>query len=379
MHRPFNFSAGPATLPQDVLMQAREELLNWQGTGVSVMEMSHRSPEFLHICAQAEHSLRTLLSVPDDFHILFVQAGATAQNAMIPLNIGRAGVIDVAVTGHWSQQSYHEAQRYARQVNLACSGAGTGFTDIPAPAQWQLSGQASYLHLCSNETVHGVEFQQLPDLRALGCDTPLVIDCSSHIAARPLDWSRIGLAYAGAQKNLGPAGLSVVIVRDALLGHALPACPSAFNYRLLADSHSLYSTPPTWSIYMAGLVFDWIARQQDSGLHGLAAVEARNIRQASWLYQAIDASGLYENRVNPAVRSRMNVPFFLTDESLNDAFVSGARARGLLQLNGHKITGGMRASLYNAMTDAGVQALIQYLQDFEQQHSRQASVQQVLA
>jgi phosphoserine aminotransferase len=232
---------------------------------------------------------------------------------------------------------------------------------LPNPAGWQLSRKASYVHVCSNETIHGVEFHELPDLKALGHDAPLVIDFSSHVASRPVDWSRVGLAFGGAQKNLGPAGLTVVVVRDDLLGHALPVCPSALNYKTVADNQSMYNTPPTYAIYMAGLVFQWLKRQG-----GIAAMEIRNKAKAALLYGAIDGSELYQNKVAKNCRSRMNVPFFLRDESLNDAFLSGAREQGLLQLKGHKSVGGMRASIYNAMPIEGVQALVNYMREFEQ-------------
>lgn len=361
MARPFNFSAGPAVMPEEVLAQAAREMLDWQGTGMGVMEMSHRGKAFVSICEQAEADLRELLSVPESHHILFMQGGGLAENAIVPLNLSRGGAVDVVVTGSWSQKSLKEAKRYA-DARAAASNEADGHTTIPAAASWQLRGDARYVHLCTNETIHGVEFQTLPDLRALGCDAPLVIDFSSHVASRPVDWSRVGLAFGGAQKNLGPAGLTLVVVRDDLLGHAMDICPSAFNYRTVADNRSMYNTPPTYSIYMAGLTFQWLKRQG-----GVAAMEQRNIAKAQLLYDCIDGSQLYVNRVDRAVRSRMNIPFFLRDGSRNDAFLAGAQARGLLQLKGHKSVGGMRASLYNAMPLEGVQALVNYLREFEQQ------------
>ncbi len=361
MARPFNFSAGPAVMPEEVLAQAAREMLDWQGTGMSVMEMSHRGKAFMSICEQAEADLRELLAVPESHHILFMQGGGLAENAIVPLNLSRGGAVDVVVTGSWSQKSLKEAKRYA-DARAAASNEGDGHTSIPAPATWQLRTDARYVHICTNETIHGVEFGTLPDLKALGCDAPLVIDFSSHVASRPVDWSRVGLAFGGAQKNLGPAGLTLVVVRDDLLGHALDICPSAFNYRTVADNRSMYNTPPTYSIYMAGLTFQWLKRQG-----GVAAMEQRNIAKAKLLYDCIDTSQLYVNKVDPAVRSRMNIPFFLRDESRNEAFLAGAQARGLLQLKGHKSVGGMRASLYNAMPLEGVQALVTYLREFEQQ------------
>jgi phosphoserine aminotransferase len=277
--------------------------------------------------------------------------------------------VDFVVTGSWSQKSRKEAAKYAAEVHTAASGEASGFTTLPDPAGWQLSRGASYVHICSNETIHGVEFHELPDLKSLGSEAPLVIDFSSHVASRPVDWSRVGLAFGGAQKNIGPAGLTMVIVRDDLLGHALSACPSAFDYRVVADNHSMYNTPPTWGIYMAGLTFQWLKKQREGALSGVAAMEARNIAKARLLYDFIDASPFYVNKVAANCRSRMNIPFFLQDESRNDAFLAGAKARGLLQLKGHKSVGGMRASIYNAIPLAGVQALVDYMQEFERQQA----------
>ncbi len=365
MNRPYNFSAGPAAIPEEVLQQAAAEMLDWHGSGMGVMEMSHRGKEFIVICEQAEADLRELLAIPPQFKILFMQGGGLAENAIVPLNLSRAATVDFVVTGSWSQKSRKEAQKYAAEVHTAASGEDSHFTTLPDPATWQLSRGASYVHLCSNETIHGVEFQQLPDLRALGSDAPLVIDFSSHVASRPVDWSRVGLAFGGAQKNLGPAGLTLVVVREDLLGHALPACPTAFDYRVVAENRSMFNTPPTWGIYVAGLTFQWLKRQREGGATGVAAMEARNIAKAALLYGFIDQSQFYVNKVAPTCRSRMNVPFFLRDESRNDAFLAGARERGLLQLKGHKSVGGMRASIYNAMPLAGVQALVDYMRDFE--------------
>lgn len=362
--RPYNFSAGPAAMPEEVLQQAAAEMLDWHGSGMGVMEMSHRGREFMSIASQAESDLRELLAVPADFRILFMQGGGLAENAIVPLNLSRGGAVDMVVTGSWSQKSAGEARKYA-QVNVAASNAEDGHTTLPAPATWRLTREASYVHICSNETIHGIEFHELPDLRALGSDAPLVIDFSSHVASRPVDWSRVGLAFGGAQKNLGPAGVTLVVVREDLIGHALPVCPSAFDYRLVADNASMYNTPPTYGIYMAGLTFQWLKRQREGMSTGIAAMEARNIAKATLLYDFIDRSQLYVNKVAKNCRSRMNIPFFLRDESRNEAFLAGARQRGLLQLKGHKSVGGMRASLYNAMPLAGVQALVDYMHDFE--------------
>ena len=375
MTRPYNFSAGPAAMPQEVLAQAASEMLDWPDTtgrrcGMGVMEMSHRGKEFMSICAHAESTLRSLLAIPEHFKILFMQGGGLAENAIVPMNLsalraqpGHRGQTDFVLTGSWSQKSFLEAQRYS-ETHLAASAQACGFTDIPDPACWQIRPGASYVHICSNETIHGVEFHAMPDLKSLGSDAALVVDFSSQVASRPMDWGHVGLAFGGAQKNLGPAGLTVVVVREDLLGHALAICPSAFNYQTVAANGSMYNTPPTYAIYMAGLVFDWLQRQG-----GIAAIEAKNIAKSQALYQAIDTSGLYVNRVHTDCRSRMNVPFFLRDEALNEAFLTGASAAGLLQLKGHKSVGGMRASLYNAMSLTGVQSLVAYMQDFEQRHA----------
>ena len=352
-------------MPAEVLQQAAEEMLDWQGSGIGVMEMSHRGKEFMSIIAAAESDLRELLAVPAHFRILFMQGGGLAENAIVPMNLSRGGVIDFVVTGGWSQKSFKEACKYG-QPHLAASNEADGHTSLPAPSSWQLSANAQYVHLCSNETIHGVEVHALPDLKALGSDVPLVIDFSSHVASRGMDWSRVGLAFGGAQKNLGPAGLTLVVVREDLLGHALSICPSAFDYKTVADNSSMYNTPPTYAIYMAGLTFQWLKRQREGGLSGVAAIEHRNMAKARRLYEFIDGSQLYLNKVAKECRSRMNIPFFLRDESRNEAFLAGAKARGLLQLKGHKSVGGMRASLYNAMPLAGVDALVAYMGEFEQ-------------
>jgi phosphoserine aminotransferase len=368
MIRPFNFSAGPATLPEEVLRQAAAEMLDWRGSGMSVMEMSHRGKEFLFIYENAEADFRELMAIPSHFRILFMQGGGLAENAIVPLNLSRAECADFVVSGSWSDQSQKEARKYC-DVQIAASNEGSNHTDLPSPASWNLRRHASYVHICTNETIHGVEFQALPDLRMLGSDAPLVIDFSSHVASKPVDWSKVGLAFGGAQKNLGPAGVTLVVVREDLLGHALPVCPSAFDYKMVADSRSMYNTPPTYAIYVAGLTFQWLKRQKEGGLAGIAAMEQRNIVKAQMLYDAIDHSQLYVNKVNSDCRSRMNVPFFLHDESRNEAFLAGAKARGLLQLKGHKSVGGMRASIYNAMPLAGVEVLVAYMQEFEQKNA----------
>ena len=366
--RPYNFSAGPAAMPESVLQTAAAEMLDWHGSGMGVMEMSHRGKEFMAIYTQAEADLRHLLAVPSNFHILFMQGGGLGENAIVPLNLSRGGAADFIVSGSWSAKSQKEAQRYC-DARIAATNVSNQHTRLPDVGSWQLSDDAAYVHLCSNETINGLEFQELPDLAALGSKAPLVIDFSSHVASRPVDWRRVGLAFGGAQKNLGPAGLTIVVVRDDLLGHALEVCPSAFNYKTVADNQSMFNTPPTWGIYIAGLTFQWLRAQRDGELEGVAAMEQRNIAKETLLYDFIDGSSLYENRISPDCRSRMNVPFFLKDESRNDAFLAGAREAGLLQLKGHKSVGGMRASIYNAMPLAGVQALVGYMREFEQSHA----------
>ncbi len=361
--RPFNFSAGPATLPEAVLRTAADEMLDWHGCGMGVMEMSHRGKEFLSIYEAAERDLRELLAVPSHFRILFMQGGGLGENAIVPMNLSRGGQADFVVTGSWSKKSLLEAGRYC-DAQVAASNEAGHHTDLPAPAQWQLRDGAAYVHVCSNETIDGLEWHELPDLAALGSQAPLVVDCSSHILSRSIDWSRVGLAFAGAQKNIGPAGVTLVFVREDLLGHALAICPSAFNYQTVADNGSMYNTPPTYGIYIAGLVFQWVKAQG-----GVPEMTRRALAKSELLYGYLDNNGgFYANRVAPSARSRMNVPFFLADASHNDAFLAGAREAGLLQLKGHKSVGGMRASIYNAMPLEGVQALVNYMQDFARRH-----------
>ncbi|CAN5559537.1 3-phosphoserine/phosphohydroxythreonine transaminase [soil metagenome] len=355
-------------MPEAVLQRAASEMLDWHASGMGVMEMSHRGKEFGQIATQAEADLRTLLAVPPNFHILFMQGGGLGENAIVPLNLSRGTVADFVISGSWSAKSQKEAQRYC-EARIVASNASDKHTSLPEAASWKLSADASYVHVCSNETINGIEFHELPDLAALGCKAPLVIDFSSHVASRPVDWRRVGLAFGGAQKNLGPAGLTIVIVRDDLLGQALEICPSAFNYKTVADNQSMYNTPPTWGIYIAGLTFQWLLQQTEGEATGIAAMERRNIAKAQLLYDFIDASALYENRIATDCRSRMNVPFFLRDESRNEAFLSGAREAGLLQLKGHKSVGGMRASIYNAMPLEGVKALVAYMREFERSHA----------
>ncbi|TCS36511.1 phosphoserine aminotransferase [Paucimonas lemoignei] len=363
----FNFSAGPAVLPREVLEQAAAEMLDWHGSGMSVMEMSHRGKEFISIYEQAERDLRELLAVPANYKILFMQGGALAENAIVPMNLvghkAQPATVDFIDTGSWSAKSIKEAKKYAN-VNVAASAAHTKYNAIPERHTWQLSKDAAYVHICSNETIDGVEYHYVPDVAADTNGAPLVADMSSNILSRVIDVSKYGVIYAGAQKNIGPAGVTIVIVRDDLIGQALPVCPSAFDWKLVADNNSMYNTPPTYGIYIAGLVFQWLKRQG-----GVAAIELRNIAKADLLYDYLDSSSLYVSRIARECRSRMNVPFFLRDESLNDAFLAGAKDRGLLQLKGHKSVGGMRASIYNAMPIEGVRALVDYLKEFEKQHA----------
>lgn len=359
MSRPVNFSAGPAALPQAVLERAKAEMLDWRGSGVSVMEMSHRSKEFMSIASQAEADLRELLNIPDSYKVLFLQGGATSQFAMVPLNLLRGKKqADYFNTGMWSKKAIAEAKRYC-QVNIAASSEEARFTTIPSPDTWQCDPQAAYLHYTPNETIGGVEFHSIPRVG----DVPLVADMSSTILSRPLDISSFALIYAGAQKNIGPAGLTVVIVREDLLGETLSHTPTMFDYKIHADSGSMYNTPPTYAWYLAGLVFQWL---KDQG--GLEEMGKRSRRKAEMLYAAIDRSGFYKNPIDPTCRSWMNVPFTLPDEGLHKTFLERARIAGLLNLSGHRSVGGMRASIYNAIPEQGVQRLIDFMNDFAKRH-----------
>lgn len=355
MTRVFNFSAGPGTLPEEVLLQAADEMLDWHGSGQSVMEMTHRGKNFISIAEEAEADLRKLLDVPDGYHVLFLQGGASLQFEMIPMNLiqGRA-VSDYILTGEWAKKAVNAAKGLA-DVNVAASAEDRSFTYVPAPSQWQLSTNAAYVHYTANETIGGVEFGWIPDVG----DVPLVSDMSSNLLSRPLDVSRLGLIYAGAQKNIGPAGLTLVIVREDLIGIGEPAPPAMLDYATHAKARSLYNTPPTFAVYVAGLVFRWLL---ENG--GLAAAEQRNIAKAKLLYDFIDSSEFYLNPVNKADRSRMNVPFRLADPELDADFLAGAAKHDLIELKGHRSVGGMRASLYNAMPIEGVQALVNYMSEF---------------
>jgi phosphoserine aminotransferase len=354
----FNFSAGPAVLPKSVLARAQAEMLDWHGSGMSVMEMSHRGKEFTGILAKTEADLRRLLSIGEQYKVLFLQGGAIAENAMIPLNLLAGRSADYAITGGWSKRSVEDARAYGK-INVVASSEADQYQRVPDFASWQLDKNAAYLHICTNETMSGVEFLDLPNSHGV----PVVADMSSHILSRQIDVNQYGVIYGGAQKNIGPAGLCLVIVHEDLLGKASPMTPAVFNWQLQAENQSMINTPPSYGIYIAGLVFEWLLEQG-----GVAAIEQVNIAKAKLLYDCIDASDFYVNRVAMAYRSRMNIPFYLQDEGLNAAFLQGAEAQGLLQLKGHRAVGGMRASIYNAMPIEGVQALVAYMQDFERSH-----------
>jgi phosphoserine aminotransferase len=356
----YNFSAGPAVLPKEVLQQAQAELLDWHGSGMSVMEMSHRGKEYMGIQAQAEADLRELMSVPKNYKVLFLQGGGHLQFSMIPLNLlcGKTSA-DYVNTGEWSKKAMGEARKFGK-VNEVASNADRNFTYVPRFETWKRDPNAAYLHYTTNETIGGVEFGWVPEAG----DVPLVADMSSNILSRPYDVSKFGLIYAGAQKNIGPAGLAVVIVREDLIGQAAVNTPTMLDYKIHADADSMYNTPPTYGIYMAGLVFQWLKKNG-----GVAAMEKVNVAKAKLLYDAIDASnGFYNCPVNTADRSRMNVPFRLKESNLDGEFLKQADAHGLLQLKGHRSVGGMRASIYNAMPLAGVQALVDFMNNFAKQH-----------
>jgi len=373
MARAFNFSAGPATIPEEVLRQAAEEMLDWRGTGMSVMEMSHRSADYAPVIGEAEADLRTLLRVPSDYEVLFMQGGALAENAIVPLNMMRGRPVDYVDTGIWSIKSINEAQRYG-EVNVIASSKDDDYLRVPTQDEWRPTPGAAYAHICGNETIGGLEYHWTPDVKTLygNDDTPLVSDMSSHILSRPVDVTRYGLIYGGAQKNVSMAGLTFVIVRGDLIGHAHPLCPSAFDYRIVADNDSMFNTPPTYAIYLAGLVFKWLlARPAAVGRPELTPMDvmaSQNSDKARLLYDALDASDFYRTRVDPRDRSRMNVTFQLADDALTMPFVQAAATAGLKGLKGHRAVGGIRASIYNAMPRAGVEALVDFMRDFERRH-----------
>jgi phosphoserine aminotransferase len=356
--RVFNFAAGPAALPLEVLEQAGQEMTDWHGSGMSVMEISHRSKAFIAVATEAEADLRELLQVPSGYKVLFMQGGATAQFSAIPLNLAPAdSSVDYVNTGAWSKKAIAEARRYCR-LNVAADAAASNYTSVPPQDVWRLTPAAAYLHYTPNETIGGVEYGYVPRV-----DVPLVADMSSTILSRPIDVSRFGLIYAGAQKNIGPAGICVVIVREDLLGHARAGTPSVWDFKAMADEGSMLNTPPTFAWYMAGLVFKWLKRQG-----GLTVMAARNRAKAELLYQTIDASGFYRNPVAHDCRSWMNVPFVLAEPSLDKQFLHEANHAGLTNLEGHRLVGGMRASLYNATTLEAVQALTAFMREFARRH-----------
>ncbi|HDY84549.1 MAG TPA: 3-phosphoserine/phosphohydroxythreonine transaminase [Methylophaga sp.] len=357
--KPYNFSAGPAMLPAKVMLQAQAEMLDWHNSGMSVMEMSHRGAEYTSIAQKAEADLRELLTIPDDYAVLFLQGGASSQFSMIPMNLLRGKTkADYFNTGAWSEKAIAEAKKYC-DVNIVTDSSANNFTTIADKSTWQLSDDAAYVHYTVNETIHGLEFDDVPDTG----DIPLVADFSSTILSRSIDVSRFGLIYAGAQKNIGPAGLCIVIVRRDLLGDTIAGTPTMFDYKVHDDNDSMFNTPATYSWYLAGLVFAWLKEQG-----GLSAMAEVNKRKQQKLYQAIDNSKLFNNPVDVRYRSWMNVPFTLVDESLNTTFLTEAKSAGLLSLKGHKALGGMRASIYNAMPEAGVDALIAFMSEFERKY-----------
>jgi phosphoserine aminotransferase len=354
----YNFSAGPAVLPKSVMLRAQAEMIDWHDSGMSVMEMSHRGKHYMSIIEKVESDFRSLFNVPKNYKVLFLQGGAIAQNSMVPLNLLNGKKANYVVSGYWSKRSYQDALPFG-DMSIAASSESIGYTKAPDLKEWKIDSSASYIHFCSNETIHGVEYFDLPSVKTI----PVVADMSSHILSRPVDISQFGVIYAGAQKNIGPAGLTIVIVRDDLLEVASPLTPSVFNWKTQAENQSMINTPTTYSIYMAGLVFEWLIE-----LGGLAAIEKQNIKKAELLYSYIDSSDFYSNPIDIKNRSRMNVPFRIQNEDLHTSFVTGAENLGMIGLKGHRLVGGIRASIYNAMPIEGVQALVDYMKDFEKSH-----------
>jgi phosphoserine aminotransferase len=354
----YNFSAGPAVLPKSVMLRAQAEMIDWHDSGMSVMEMSHRGKHYMSIIEKVESDFRSLFNVPKNYKVLFLQGGAIAQNSMVPLNLLNGKKANYVVSGYWSKRSYQDALPFG-DMSIAASSESIGYTKAPDLKEWKIDSSASYIHFCSNETIHGVEYFDLPSVKTI----PVVADMSSHILSRPVDISQFGVIYAGAQKNIGPAGLTIVIVRDDLLEVASPLTPSVFNWKTQAENQSMINTPTTYSIYMAGLVFEWLIE-----LGGLAAIEKQNIKKAELLYNYIDSSDFYSNPIDIKNRSRMNVPFRIQNEDLHASFVTGAENLGMIGLKGHRLVGGIRASIYNAMPIEGVQALVDYMTDFEKSH-----------
>ena len=354
----YNFSAGPAVLPKSVMLRAQAEMIDWHDSGMSVMEMSHRGKHYRSIIEKVESDFRSLFNVPKNYKVLFLQGGAIAQNSMVPLNLLNGKKANYVVSGYWSKRSYQDALPFG-DMSIAASSESIGYSKAPDLKEWKIDSSASYIHFCSNETIHGVEYFDLPSVKTI----PVVADMSSHILSRPVDISQFGVIYAGAQKNIGPAGLTIVIVRDDLLEVASPLTPSVFNWKTQAENQSMINTPTTYSIYMAGLVFEWLIE-----LGGLAAIEKQNIKKAELLYNYIDSSDFYSNPIDTKNRSRMNVPFRIQNEDLHASFVTGAENLGMIGLKGHRLVGGIRASIYNAMPIEGVQALVDYMKDFEKSH-----------
>ena len=356
----YNFCAGPAMLPKPVMAKAQEELVNWQGLGVSVMELSHRSPEFIAVATQAEQDLRELLNIPDNYKVLFCHGGGRGQFSAVPMNLlPKDKSADYIVTGSWSKSAVAEAKHYGDINVIEAVEEHNGEKYVTCPTTWGLNPDAAYVHYCPNETVDGIEMFDVPETNGV----PLVADMSSTILSRPINISKFGVIYAGAQKNIGPSGLTLVIIRDDLLGNARKTTPAVFDYTITAEKESMFNTPPTYAWYLAGLVFQWL-----KNLGGVSAVEAKNIEKAQKLYQFIDQSDFYINTISAENRSRMNVPFWLKDESLNNAFLQQSEDADLLALKGHRSVGGMRASIYNAMPVEGVEALITFMKKFEQEN-----------
>ena len=356
----YNFGAGPAMLPREVMLQAQEELLDWNGTGISVIEMSHRSKNFLSITEEAEKDLRDILSIPENYRILYISGGATAMMSMVPINLlanGETG--DYVVTGSWSNKAYKEAKRLAN-IHLAADSAADNYYTIPDPSTWDISNDAAYLYYTDNETIAGVEFQGIPDAG----DVPLVCDMTSNFLSRPFDVSRYGIAFASAQKNFGPSGTACVLIRDDLIGRAGPKTPFLCDFKIYADNDSMFNTPSTFNWYMAGLIYKWV---RDKG--GVEAMDRMAKARSEKLYNYVDDSDFYSNPIDKKFRSRMNVPFILKDDGLNDAFLKESRENGLIELKGHRSVGGMRASIYNGMPMEGIDTLIQFMQDFEKRHT----------
>ena len=354
----YNFSAGPAVLPKSVMLRAQAEMIDWHGSGTSVMEMSHRSKDYMSIIEKVESDFRSLFNVPKNYKVLFLQGGAIAQNSMVPLNLLNGKKANYVLSGYWSKRSYQDALPFG-DMSIAASSESISFAKAPDPKDWKIDSSAAYVHFCSNETIHGVEYFDMPSIKTI----PVVADMSSHILSRSVDISQFGVIYAGAQKNIGPAGLTILIVRDDLLDAASPLTPSVFNWKTQFENQSMINTPTTYSIYMAGLVFEWLLE-----LGGLSVIEKQNVKKAELLYNYIDSTDFYSNPVDLKNRSRMNVPFRIHNEDLHTSFVTGAENLGMIGLKGHRLVGGIRASIYNAMPIEGIQALVDYMKDFEKSH-----------